>query len=163
MRRIARELGAGNMSIYWHVASKDELLALMIDAVEGEFEIAEPSGNWRADLTRSAHDIRAVLIRHAWMANFIGFRRSVGPNELVHLENSLATLCGSELRLRLADALRVLMAVETYVLGFALRDRRSCRSSATRRRASRPDPEVDADTQARSTCAGSTGPAAIRT
>ena len=61
MRRIARELGAGNMSIYWHVASKDELLALMIDAVEGEFEIAEPSGNWRADLSQSAHDIRAVL------------------------------------------------------------------------------------------------------
>jgi AcrR family transcriptional regulator len=122
MRRVARELDAGNMSIYWHVANKDELLALMIDAVEGEFEIPAPSGSWRADLTRSAHDIRAVLVRHGWMANFIGFRRSVGPNELAHLENSLATLCASTLGLALADALRVLMAVETYVLGFALRD-----------------------------------------
>ena len=44
MRRIARELDAGNMSIYWHVANKDELLALMIDAVEGEFEIAGAIG-----------------------------------------------------------------------------------------------------------------------
>jgi AcrR family transcriptional regulator len=123
MRRIARELHAGNMSLYWHVASKDELLALMIDAVEGEFEIPAPSGNWRADLTRTAHDMRAVLIRHCWMANFIGYRRSVGPNELVHLENSLATLSGSDIGLGLADGLRILMAVETYVLGFALRDR----------------------------------------
>ena len=39
MRRIAHELHAGNMSIYWYVASRDELLALMIDAVEGEFDI----------------------------------------------------------------------------------------------------------------------------
>ena len=149
MRRIARELGAGNMSLYWHVASKDELLALMIDAVEGEFEIAEPSGDWRADLTQSAHDIRSVLMRHAWMANFIGFRRSVGPNELVHLENSLATLCGSELRLPLADALRVLMAVETYVLGFALRDRQELPTERNETPRLTPDPEVDADTQAR--------------
>ncbi len=123
MRRIARELHAGNMSLYWHVTSKDELLAFMVDAVEGEFQIPAPSGNWRADLTRTAHDIRAVLIRHGWMANFIGYRRSVGPNELVHLENSLATLSGPEVGLGLADGLRILMAVETYVLGFALRDR----------------------------------------
>jgi AcrR family transcriptional regulator len=122
MRRIARDLEAGNMSLYWHVASKDELLALMIDAVEGEFEVPAPSGDWRADLTRTARNIREVLIRHGWMANFVGFRRSVGPNELGHLENSLATLCDSTLGLDLADALRVLMAVETYVLGFALRD-----------------------------------------
>lgn len=110
-------------SFYWHVASKDELLVLMIDAVESEFEIPPPSGDWRADLTRTARNIREVLIRHGWMANFIGFRRSIGPNELRHLENSLATLCESELNLGLADSLRVLMAVETYVLGFALRDR----------------------------------------
>ena len=127
MRRIARELGAGTMSLYWHVAGKDELLALMIDAVEGEFEISPPTGNWRADLTRSAHNIRTALIRHGWMANCIGYRRSVGPNELVHLEHSLAALTGADLHLDLADALRILMAVETYVLGFALRDQQERR------------------------------------
>jgi AcrR family transcriptional regulator len=149
MRRVARELDAGNMSIYWHVANKDELLALMIDAVEGEFEIAVPSGNWRADLTHSAHDIRAVLVRHGWMANFIGFRRSVGPNELVHLENSLATLCASELALGLADALRVLMAVETYVLGFALRDTQELPVERNEAPRLATDPAEDADLQVR--------------
>ena len=127
MRRIARDLGVGTMSLYWYVASKDELLALMIDTVEGEFEIPSPSGNWRADLTQAANNIRAVLIRHGWMANFIGHRRSIGPNELVHLENSLATLAGADLGLDLDDALRILMAVETYVLGFAQRDQQELR------------------------------------
>jgi AcrR family transcriptional regulator len=122
MRRIARDLNAGNMSLYWYVASRDELLALMIDAVEGEFEIPAPSGDWRADLTSTARSIREVLIRHGWMANLIGFRRSVGPRELDHLENSFAALTGADLQLSLADALRILMAVETYVLGFSLRD-----------------------------------------
>ena len=35
MRRIARELNSGTMSLYWHVASKEELLDLMIDSVQG--------------------------------------------------------------------------------------------------------------------------------
>ena len=47
MRRIARELNAGTMSLYWHVASKEELLDLMIDSVQGEQLTPEPSGDWR--------------------------------------------------------------------------------------------------------------------
>ena len=35
MRRIARELNAGAMSLSWHVSSK-ELLDLMLGTVEGE-------------------------------------------------------------------------------------------------------------------------------
>jgi AcrR family transcriptional regulator len=122
LRRIARELDVGNMTLYWHIASRDELLALMIDAVEGEFEIPAPSGDWRADLTTTARAIRTALVRHGWMASLIGFRRSVGPNELVHLEHALAMLTEAPLELDVAAALRILMAMETYVLGFALRD-----------------------------------------
>jgi hypothetical protein len=44
MRRIARELGSGTMSLYWHVTSKDELLDLMIDAITGEAEAPAPPG-----------------------------------------------------------------------------------------------------------------------
>lgn len=144
MRRIARELDVGTMSLYWYVASKDELLAFMIDTVEGEFEIPPPSGNWRADLTQAAHNIRSVLVRHGWMANFIGYRRSVGPNELIHLENSLATLAGADLGLDLAEALRILMAIETYVLGFAQRDQQELRveHDTAKRLAANPESSV---------------------
>lgn len=149
MRRIARELNAGTMSLYWYVASRDELLALMIDAVEGEFEVPEPSGDWRADLTRTAHKIREVLIRHGWMASCIGFRRSVGPNELRHLENSLGALVDSDFGLGLADALRVLMAVETYVLGFALRDQQELPTERGEVERLTVDASTDVDSQVR--------------
>src|ERR1035437_8960211 len=32
MRRIAKEIGVGAMSLYWHVADKEQLLDLMLDA-----------------------------------------------------------------------------------------------------------------------------------
>ena len=67
MRRIARELNAGTMSLYWHVASKEELLDLMIDSVQGEQLTPEPSGDWRADLRALTRSARAALHRHPWM------------------------------------------------------------------------------------------------
>jgi hypothetical protein len=50
MRRIARELNAGVMSLYWHVASKEELQDLMLASVEAEIVVPEPSGDWLADM-----------------------------------------------------------------------------------------------------------------
>jgi len=120
MRRIARDLSVSAMALYWHVASKEDLLVLMVDAVEGEIEIPPPSGDWRADLTRTARRYRQVLLRHGWMTSFIGLRRSLGPNELPHIEHSLAAL--DDLGLTIRQAFNVLMAVETYYLGFALRE-----------------------------------------
>lgn len=120
MRRVARDLGVSPMALYWHVASKEDLLRLMVDAVEGEIEIPQPSGDWRADLTATAHGYRETLLRHGWMTSLIGHRRSLGPNELPHIENSLAAL--DHLGVTIRQAFNVLMAVETYYLGFAIRE-----------------------------------------
>src|SRR6204780_2860088 len=66
MRRIARELGAGVMSLYWYVESKEELLELMLDAIEAGVDVPDASGDWRADLGTFAHRIRAALVQHRW-------------------------------------------------------------------------------------------------
>ena len=50
MRRLAAELGAGTMTLYHYVRTKDELLALVTDAVMGELVVPadEPlPGDWR--------------------------------------------------------------------------------------------------------------------
>src|SRR6266536_1712048 len=39
MRRLAKELGTGAASLYWHVQSKDELLELLVDRVMTEIEL----------------------------------------------------------------------------------------------------------------------------
>jgi AcrR family transcriptional regulator len=120
MRRIARELNAGAMSLYWHVASKDELLDLMLDAVEGEFHFLEPTGDWRTDLRAIAVTHREVLHRHQWLMDFIGGRPPLGPNTLRNLEGALAVI--DTLRLETSTALNVLGTVNTYVIGAVLRE-----------------------------------------
>ena len=94
MRRIARELGSGTMSLYWHVASKDELLDMMIDAIVGEAQAPEPSGDWRADLRAGACTTRDALHRHQWAVNFMSTRPPAGPKMLRNLERSLGALDG---------------------------------------------------------------------
>ena len=54
MRRLAGALGAGAMSLYHYVASKDELLDAMIDIVFGEIELPPDDTDWRSAMRRSA-------------------------------------------------------------------------------------------------------------
>jgi AcrR family transcriptional regulator len=120
MRRIARELNAGAMSLYWHVASKDELLDLMQDAVEGEQQMPEPTGDWRTDLRAMALAQRAALHRHQWLMDFIGGRPPLGPNTLRNMDRALAAI--DTLGLGTETALNVLSAIGTYVVGAVLRE-----------------------------------------
>lgn len=120
MRRIARELNAGTMSLYWHIGSKEELLDLMIDSIAGEAEAPEPSGDWRKDLRAVACTLRATLHRHRWAVNFMSGRPPAGPKSLRYVEHSLGSLDG--LGLDRATAMTTLMAVTTYVMGAVLRE-----------------------------------------
>jgi AcrR family transcriptional regulator len=120
MRRIARELNSGTMSLYWHIRSKEELLDLMIDAIVGEPEVPEPSGDWRADLRAIACSTRDTLHRHRWAVNFMGGRPPLGPKSLRNLERALSVLDG--LGLDQGTAMTTLVAVNTYVLGAVLRE-----------------------------------------
>jgi AcrR family transcriptional regulator len=120
MRRIARELRSGTMSLYWHIRSKEELLDLMIDFILGEAEPPEPSGDWRADLRAIACTTRDTLHRHRWAVNFMGGRPPTGPRSLRTLERALSVLDG--LGLDPATAMNTLTAVNTYVLGAVLRE-----------------------------------------
>jgi AcrR family transcriptional regulator len=120
MRRIARELNAGAMSLYWHVSSKEDLLDLMLDAVEGEQEYPDLTGDWRTDVQAVAVDMRAVLIRHEWVMDFIGGRPPLGPNTLRNLEH-LLTIVG-QLGIDTEVAINVLGTVATYVMGTVLRE-----------------------------------------
>jgi AcrR family transcriptional regulator len=125
MRRIARELGAGVMSLYWHVASKEELQDLMLESVEAEIQLPEPSGDWRADMRTFARNTRAALLRHQWAVDFRGFRPPSGPNDARNAERVFAILDGLGLDGRMT--VMVTMAVGTYVIGAVLRETQEMR------------------------------------
>jgi AcrR family transcriptional regulator len=126
MRRIARELNAGTMSLYWHIVSKEELLDLMLDTVQGDRENPEPSGDWRRDMREVACATRQTLHEHPWMMDFIGGRPPVGPKSLRNLERTLAYFDGLSLDLPLA--IDIATTVGTYVMGAVLREVQEGRS-----------------------------------
>lgn len=120
MRRIARELHVGVMSLYWYVASKEELHDLMLEAFEAEIAVPEPSGDWRADMTNFARSTRAVMLRHPWAIDFKGFRPPSGPNDARNAERIFASL--DPLGLDTMTVVKITMAFGTYVMGAMLRE-----------------------------------------
>jgi AcrR family transcriptional regulator len=126
MRKIAQLLQAGAMSLYWHLASKEHLIELMLDAIQGEIYVPEPTGDWRADLRANACSVRSVLIRHRWVIDFFGSRPPLGPNTLRGLDKVLAMFDG--LDIDLATAINAVQAVNTYVSGAVIRELQEIRT-----------------------------------
>jgi AcrR family transcriptional regulator len=145
MRRIARELRAGAMSLYWHVASKEELIDLMLDSLEAEMRVPEPTGDWRADLAELARRQRAGLLRHPWVMEFAASRPPSGPNDARNLERMLGIVGGLGLDAR--TTVDVLMAAVNYVLGAVLREVQEMRSERNRvaREATMTAEEINAE------------------
>ena len=92
MRRVAAELGTGPASLYRYVETRDELLDLMTDATAAEYALAEPSGDWLADLVAIGEQARAIMRRHSWLAGLVTTRPVIGPNGVMLLEHALAVL-----------------------------------------------------------------------
>lgn len=125
MRRIARELRAGPMSLYWHVGSKEELLDLMLESIQAEVEVPEPSGDWRADLQAFARRTRAGMLRHRWAMEFLGGRPPSGPNDARNLERLLGMLDGLDPAAR--TTVDILGTLTTYVMGAVIREAQEIR------------------------------------
>jgi AcrR family transcriptional regulator len=120
MRALAAELGVAATSLYRYVARKDELIELMVDAVMGEDLRFEISGGWRQDLHSFAHALRAMILRHPWMAAPSAGLRSFGPKTAERYEEVLGTIDG--LGLDIDQMLVMVETVDAYVRGRALEE-----------------------------------------
>jgi AcrR family transcriptional regulator len=119
LRKVAARLNAGPMRLYVHIATKQELLDLMVDEVHAEILPGERTADWREALRVLAHRTRRAALRHPWLADLLGGRPALGPNGLAVTEAKLAALDG------LADVDTVMRAVETvsaYVTGALRRE-----------------------------------------
>ena len=120
MRRIAKDLQVGVMSLYWHVESKEELHQLMLEAVQAEIEAQVPTGDWRADLAAYARNTRAAMHRHPWAIDYIGAGPPSGPNDARNADRLIGALDG--LGLDVMTTIWLLMTLSTYVMGATLRE-----------------------------------------
>lgn len=123
MRRIAAELGAGTMTLYHYVQTKDEVLTLVVDRFLGEVLMrpGEPMpADWRAALTLIARRTRDALMRHPWILD-ITDDPFFGPNGLRHFDELLGAL--STLPVTLEEKVEILAAVDEFVFGHCMQAR----------------------------------------
>ncbi|MBP2446921.1 TetR/AcrR family transcriptional regulator [Rhizobium leguminosarum] len=116
MRRLADRLGAGAMSLYWHVGNKEEVLDLALESVleyRGPASLDE-SQDWRGDVVHMLEDWRACMLRHPWSASLLP-RRALGPNILSRLELLSSTL--SRAGVADADLNVAIWSLWNYVIG----------------------------------------------
>jgi AcrR family transcriptional regulator len=92
MNRVAKQLGTGAMSLYRYVASKEELLALMIDAAIGAVPKTPATGGWRERLEAWAWSTVRAMREHPWSARAPVAGPPVAPNAVAWFEDALAAL-----------------------------------------------------------------------
>lgn len=129
MRRIASELGAATMSLYRHVAHKDDLLLLMMDAAFGELRFSTRERGWRARLEFVARSLWSLYERHPWLPLALSLSRpQLVPRGLAAVEFVLATLEAEGLAL--TECLSIHLALMNYVRGTAASFERDAQAEA---------------------------------
>ncbi|HEY7618503.1 MAG TPA: TetR/AcrR family transcriptional regulator C-terminal domain-containing protein [Solirubrobacteraceae bacterium] len=120
IRRVAGDLGVRPMSLYTHIASKDDLLDLMVNEVIAEALVPEPlPTDWRRAVREIALRSHDAFVNHAWVVQAFAQRPRFGPNSLRHAEQSLAAV--ADLGLDERTAATLLAIVDEYALGHAMR------------------------------------------
>jgi AcrR family transcriptional regulator len=91
MRRLAQQLGVEAMSLYYHVANKDEVLDGMIDAVMTELNTAvaavETDSDWKSGVRGRILTAREVLLRHKWAPGVLESRINMSPSVMQYFDS----------------------------------------------------------------------------
>jgi AcrR family transcriptional regulator len=120
MRRLGEALGVEAMSLYNHVANKDELLDDMVDLVFSEIGLPSCAGEWRAAMRQRALSTREVLSRHRWAIGLMESRSSPGPATLRHHDAVIG--CLREAGFSIEMAAHAFALLDSYIYGSALQE-----------------------------------------
>jgi len=116
MRRLAKELGVEAMSLYNHVANKNEILDGIVDVVASEIDLPSDGVDWKTAVRRNAVSSRDALLRHRWASGLSMSRQSGGPAQFRHSDWRLRTL--REAGFSKDVIYHAFHILEAYVLGF---------------------------------------------
>lgn len=118
MRRVAQELNVGTMSLYYYVKTKDDLIAMMDDALMAEALLPSLPKGWKRAIVEIAKRTHALFIRHPWALSAMLSARP-GLNAMRHMEQCLEALVETSMTGR--EKLTLLAMVDDFVFGHALR------------------------------------------
>lgn len=118
MRKLGEALGVEAMSLYNHVANKDELLDGLVDIVFSEIELECADGDWKETMRRRAVSFREILARHPWAIGLMESRSHPGSANLGHHDAVLRCLREAGFSVEMAGHAYSLL--DSYIYGFAL-------------------------------------------
>lgn len=118
MRQVAQGLSVEAMSLYKHVANKDDILDGLVELVVAEMSLPSPSAEWKEALRERAYTVRKTLNSHPWAANLIESRTSIGPMRLRHNDSMIGILRNAGFSIELA--FHSMIALTSYVYGFVI-------------------------------------------
>jgi AcrR family transcriptional regulator len=121
MRKLADELGAGAMSLYYYVRNKEQLIDGMVDIVFSEIEPPTTDVDWKTAMRKRAVSTREALARHPWAIGLMEGRRSHGPANL-SLHNAVLG-CLRAAGFSLETTVHAYSVLDAYIYGFALQQR----------------------------------------
>ncbi|CAN5606539.1 TetR/AcrR family transcriptional regulator [soil metagenome] len=115
VRRLAEHLGTGSASLYRHVASRDELLVLLVDHVLGDVVLADEALTGRDQVAWLAGELRRVLMDHPNLVPALSTAPLLGPNALRGTDGALRYLLSAGYPVGVA--VPAYLALIDYVLG----------------------------------------------
>jgi TetR/AcrR family tetracycline transcriptional repressor len=118
MRAVAARLGCAPMSLYRHVADREQLLDLVLGEMLDEVRLTPATGEWRRDAAALARAIRMVLLRRPNLTVLLTSRAGRGRASLASLEHALRIFRTGGFGPR--DAVLCNHALGNYVAGAAL-------------------------------------------
>jgi AcrR family transcriptional regulator len=144
MARVARVLGFTPMSLYRHIAGKDELLQLMWNAsAQGAEQLVLVGEDWRDRLLHWAMVQREMLDRHPWITQMPMAAPPMAPNSLHFVERGLEAL--DDTPLSGEEKLRVIGLISSYTLSEARMAHDAAQAATTAARAGTgPPPSFEA-------------------
>ena len=120
MRKLAQELGVEAMSLYHHVANKEDILDGMVDVVFAEIELPSEGTEWKTAMRQRAESARAALTRHPWAISIMDSRSSPGPATLRHHDAVIGSCRKAGFSVKMAA--HAFSLIDSYIYGFVLQE-----------------------------------------
>jgi AcrR family transcriptional regulator len=106
------------MSLYNHVANKDDILDGIVDLVFGEITLPLDGAAWKPAMRWRAFSARDALLRHPWATSLMQSRTKPGAATLRHHDSVLGSL--RKAGFSLVMAAHAVSVIDGYLYGFAL-------------------------------------------
>jgi len=118
MRNLGQKLHVEAMSLYNHVANKEDILDGIVDLVFSEIALPSGRADWKPAMRKRAISAHEALLRHPWAPSLMQSRTKPGPATMRHHDSVLGSLRGAGFTLVMAA--HAFSVIDGYVYGFAL-------------------------------------------